>query len=96
MKNYLHRDPEYCSYIRKRFGKIEAILENELSLLQHVAGLLYNAMLNHWPPEYQKRAFQDTNGNECAAEYVDFCSDCLHYRLLPTVLAAYILFYNVI
>lgn len=96
MKNYLHRDPEYCSYIRKRFGKIEAILENELSLLQHVAGLLYNAMVYHEPPKYKRNAFQDTNGQECAAEYVDFCSDCLQYRLLPTVIAAYILLNNFI
>ena len=38
MKNYLHRPPEYCRFIRSRFLNIDAILDAELRLLEHVTG----------------------------------------------------------
>ena len=38
MKNYLHRPAEYCRFIRSRFLNIDAILDAELRLLEHVTG----------------------------------------------------------
>ena len=40
MRDYLHRPAEYCRFIRSRFLNIDAILDAELRLLEHVTGKL--------------------------------------------------------
>ena len=44
MKNYLHRPAEYCRFIRSRFLNIDAILDAELRLLEHVTGNNQNGL----------------------------------------------------
>ena len=46
MKNYLHRPAEYCRFIRSRFLNIDAILDAELRLLEHVTGEVDNKNYN--------------------------------------------------
>ena len=38
LKEYLDRDPEYCTYIDRYFGNKSVILEAEMELLKHVKG----------------------------------------------------------
>ena len=44
MKDYLHRPAEYCRFIRSRFLNIDAILDAELRLLEHVTGNNHNVL----------------------------------------------------